>query len=362
MNGECRKKQDPYLAAFLPALESIRKIVSDRLIALDLKKIRLPLGASETEPHVPIFISSDLESKKRIIILFYEDGQDIGIFAHRIIGGKGGINEGSAINIVKYIQSLQINGHDAPGIIIANTGQLRWWRKGKKAITQVSWYALPQKSAVDFPYRFDEIKNTIPENRTVAEHVSYIFNHVVSKLADPAAKLDIIGVSAGAVHVSHFLNNELNFDQWGCRINAFASVATYFNADEITNARFGAFMRDRGRVYLVSDEPRDTFLAGLDGYRHISAYGSPVFSLGEPYYTERLLPRGYKSVVDWIQDVAEDPEYVNPEFARYDDGAEEAGAVPDWGNEAFENRKSSEKGKVFELGDKDGDEDEDEDD
>jgi len=260
--------------------------------------------------------------------------------------------------MVKYIQSLGTSNNEAPGIIIANTGQLRWWRKGKKAVTQVSWYALPQKSAVDLPYRFDEIKNTIPGNRSVAEHINYIFNHVVAELAHPDVKLDIVGVSAGAVKVSSFLNDETNFKQWGKRISAFASVATYFNADEITNPGFAEFMRDRGRAYLVSDEPCGTFLAGPVGYRHIGAYGCPVFSLGEPYYTETLLPRGYKTVVDWFQEVAEDPEYANPEYERYDEDEEGASEVADWGEEHFEDRLVGEKGgkgRVFELEDKDED-------
>lgn len=49
------------------------------------------------------------------------------------------------------------------------------------------------------------------------------------------------------------------------------------------------------------------------------AHGCPVFSLGEPYYTESMLPKGYKTVIDWFQEVAVDPGYANPEFYRQDD-------------------------------------------
>jgi len=41
--------------------------------------------------------------------------------------------------------------------------------------------------------------------------------------------------------------------------------------------------------------------------------------LGEPYYSESMLPKGYKTIIDWFQEVGLDPEYANPTFQRYDD-------------------------------------------
>jgi len=221
--------------------EAIRKIVSDRLTSLGLEKIRLPLNTPETSPHLPVFISADIKTKKRVIILFYEHNQDLGVFAHRIIGGKGGINVGSAINLVKYIQSA---GADAPGIILTNMGQLSWWRRGKKAVTQTSWFALPQKSAVEYPLRFDEARNSIPGNKTPAEHVNHIFNHVVENLLDPKARLDVIGVSFGAMKVAEFLDDEKNFTKWGARVDAFAAVATYYHAGDIKYKAFAHWLQE----------------------------------------------------------------------------------------------------------------------
>lgn len=222
----------------------IREEVYRRLHKLGLNKVRIPLGATETEAHIPILISSDIAKKKRVIILFYEHCQDLGIFAYRIVGGRGGINEGSAVNFVKYIKSLSgPDSPDSPGIILANLGQLKWWRRGRRAVTHTTWFSLPQKNAVSGPIRFDAVKNTVPGNRNTAEHVAYIFDTVVKELVASEAMLEVIGVSVGAVDVVEYLNKPQNWESMQPRMTAVALVATFHQVDDITNPSFAEWLR-----------------------------------------------------------------------------------------------------------------------
>ena len=42
-----------------------------------------------------------------------------------------------------------------------------------------------------------------------------------------------------------------------------------------------------------------------------------------------MLPKGYKTVVDWFQEVVADPDYANPKFERVDIGGE-SDEEPTW--------------------------------
>ena len=128
----------------LPAC--IRTIVFERLQDLGLESVRLALGASETQNHTRILVSSDLAKKKRLIVLLPERSKELGIFSFRTIGGEG-INKGSAVDFTSAVLKFDT------GIIIANPGQLLWYRGGGRAVSRTEWSNLPRESAVHEPFR-----------------------------------------------------------------------------------------------------------------------------------------------------------------------------------------------------------------
>ncbi|PQE21984.1 arb2 domain-containing protein [Rutstroemia sp. NJR-2017a BBW] len=202
-------------------------------------------------------------------------------------------------------------------------GQLRWWRKGQKAVTQMTWFALPQASAVDKPYRFDKIKNTIEGNRNTDEHVDYIFNHVISELGHPEAKVDVIGVSEGAMGVSRFFEQPANWEKWESRVQAFAAVATWFQSTDCKNPKFLEWMLARSRAYTLSDEPAGTFLMGPEGNKRSFGHGSPEVA-----------------AVDEAKDGGNGVGYRNPVFFRQDDDDDDY-TDPGFGDEGFGDEERS---------------------
>ncbi len=193
----------------------IRKIVLERLEALGLDTLRVPLGTPRDEPHIPILVSSDVASKKRVIVVLGEAVQDLGIWAYRTLG-RNNINQGSAVDFVKAVQNYTAGkssfgsgtneSQGSPGIVIANLGQLIWYRGGRRAMTMRTWQALPRRSAVHTAMRLDMIKNRVPGNEDCDKHVEHLFMKVLPQILGKDATVDIIGIGDGAVEAVAFLD------------------------------------------------------------------------------------------------------------------------------------------------------------
>ncbi|KKA18197.1 hypothetical protein T310_7865, partial [Rasamsonia emersonii CBS 393.64] len=100
----------------------IRRIVLSRLQALGLSTLRLPLNAGPKEQHVPILASQNLGTAKRIVVVFGEPIQDLGIWAYRTVGTES-ISAGSAISFARAVlgrdESVQDHGHVSKGTNLA---------------------------------------------------------------------------------------------------------------------------------------------------------------------------------------------------------------------------------------------------
>lgn len=225
----------PFPSKLILSQACTRSILSQRFTSLSLNTTRLPLNTPPTSPHVPILTSTNISTARRIILYVGEETQDLGIFAYRTIGHES-LAAGSVQAFVSAVQSSP----DELGVIIANPGQLLWYRRGCRAVTRSSWLALPRKNGVSDAFRIDPVKNRIPENEDMAAHVRYIFEHVITDMTTPDAQIDIIGLSEGAAETVEFL--QANWDVWRNRIHAVAIGAGYaWPGSEIYNKDFAVF-------------------------------------------------------------------------------------------------------------------------
>ncbi|KAI2781478.1 Arb2 domain-containing protein [Daldinia loculata] len=303
--------------------QALQYVIWERLEKLGLKKELLPLGTSDTnKPNVPIFVSSDIATKSRVVVIFGEPVQDLGVLAHRIIGGPGGINKGSMISVVSALQKQCSSPSDSspPGIILANMGELIWYPEGKRTLSRSAFAAAPMQSAVHYTNVIGK-GNMIEKNSTARMHVGHIFQEVIPHFTKNNAKIDIIVLGGSADYVEEFLDLPLMWNAWKNRISCLAIVGGLYPVWDLKNDEFvNVFMKNKARAYITSVEPAGMVISGPEGNPKTTTFtqmGCPVFSSGEPNYTETALITGSEVILGWLQEVAMTPEgedYTNPHF------------------------------------------------
>ncbi|KAK3371949.1 Arb2 domain-containing protein [Podospora didyma] len=290
--------------------EAIGNVIHARLEAEGLEKILLPLGTTDTsKPHVVIRASSDMGNKARVVVVLGQSVQDFGVLAHRVIGGRGGINKGSIISLVQGLKQQRASATDssAPGILIANPGELYWWPEGQRSLSPSARHAIPMSSSVHLGRYYDPVKNGIPENATPAEHVQHIFDKVVPALVPAAARLDVIAVGDVAEEVEDYLNDDAVWARLGSRMNSLVVLGGFYHSDRFKCDGFKTFMKDQARAYAMHHEPLDTPFTGPGGNPQaagFTAYGCPAFSAGDANVTETILIEAQAAVLKWSQEVA----------------------------------------------------------
>ncbi|KAI0871297.1 Arb2 domain-containing protein [Hypoxylon argillaceum] len=333
--------------------QAIQDEIHKRLIDLGLRKVSLPLPIGEGTPplaNVPIFVSTAIQEKSRVVIIFGETHQDLGVLAHRVLGKTGGINKGSLVSVVKALLQQQRSPLDPapPGIILANMGELIWWPEGKRTLSKYSFDAAPMRSAAHIGNYIDPEVNRVPGHESPIAHVKSIFETVIPTLVGAHAGLDIIGLGDGADVVESYLNSSATWNRVGSRINCFASVGGQFPAWEVKCEGLQELLLDRSRAYVPSNEPLGSVLSGPSGNPHTTTFtriGCPIFSAGEPQHVETLFIASYPTVLDWLQEVADTlasgKVYKNPIFSSvYSDAPDESS----WGSGEEEETDGSKGG------------------
>ena len=286
-----------------------------RLHELGLQALSLPLGTTADDKHIPILVSPDIAGKKHIIVYIGERHNDLGILAYRIIGEEG-LNSGSIVNFAKSVLHASnipdTPAAEQPGLIIANPGQLIWYRGGGRAVSDREWMYLPRESAVHDAMRIDDDKNYIEGNKDYRQHVQYIFQNLLSpgqngtsSICHPDAKITIIGQEfPGSAALQCVVNN---WSKWQNRLSSIAIINPQHSLDEIlsnlddsTDAgqleydQIVNFIAHRTRAYRLDHRPLETVISGRD------ELGCNVYSSGESLYDESCFIRCWPSILDWI--------------------------------------------------------------
>jgi hypothetical protein len=279
---------------------------------------------------VPIYASPGIQNKQRVILLFPERHDTPLVFSYRVCG-ESTVKEGTVLELVEGVMHgpTATTDKSAPGIIIANPSQLYWHRGSNQALSTGEWLTLPRESAVHEPYRIDELRNTIPHNRDSAEHVDYIFEHVLGSILDKNAIIDIIGLDWVSMEVVDYLSGNCKSDhtppktwskqykgtRWSSKIGAICFGNPQHNLEELEDAseEFLEFLSDKCRAYFKSSKASETPLHGRE------IFGCNCIASGEQLYDESIIIRCWPSMLDHFNAVHTIPNYKEPVRAVPDD-------------------------------------------
>ncbi|KFA53938.1 hypothetical protein S40293_01775 [Stachybotrys chartarum IBT 40293] len=295
--------------------QAVEGIVHRRLEKEGLCRTLLPLGTPESEPHVLIFVSDDIQTKSRVVLIFGEPTNELGVIARRVAGGPGGLDKGSLVSVVRALKEQRSSTHDeaCPGILLANTGETYWWPEGKRAITITGSSGVPLPSLAHRGVKYVPTLNSVPGNETAKDHVAYIFKETLSAILAKDATIDILAIGTSCELVERFLDQDANWSTWGPRLRAIALMGPVYTVEHLANEGFKDFLEKRTCAYLVSDAPLGTPIAppGGNPNESIAPLGCPCFSSSEPWYTEVTLIKALVPVLGYLQRVALDPDFEN---------------------------------------------------
>lgn len=213
-----------------------------------MQRLLLPLGITDaSQPHVPIYASVHLATATRVVVIVGQSVQALGVIAHRVVSGPGGITTGSMVSMVRALHAQRASAADdagPPAVVLANAGQLWWWPEGGRGLCPLDKNAVPMRSAVHWGRFYDPQCNAVPGNATPYEHVRCVFEQVVARLAAPGSRIDVIGIGDGAEEVEAYLGGEGVWKVWSQRMSSLSLLGSYYSDAQVTCAGFRNFLRE----------------------------------------------------------------------------------------------------------------------
>ncbi|KAI9172347.1 Autophagy-related protein [Paramyrothecium foliicola] len=305
----------------------VEGIIHQRLEENGLCKMTVPLGTPTSKPHIPIFVTPNLKLKTRVVVLFGEPNQAVGILAHRVMEGSGGLKEGSMLSVIHTLNKQRSSPGDAspPGVVLANPGATYWWPEEQRALTIIQSNGIPLPSLCHNGRQYVPAVNEIPENKDSSEHIKYIFGTVLKTMMADHAVVDVVAIGASCELVENFFDHKENWAIWGQRLNAMLLLGTVYPTDTLTNTDFKNFLAKRASGFILSPLPPGTPLAPPTGNPNemIPELGCPVYSSSEQHYTELILIKAHETVLAYLQGVAMSPDFENVPITVVDRPTEE---------------------------------------
>ena len=178
------------------------------------------------------------------MVIFGEPDKAMGILAGRVANGRGGIDKGSMVSVVKELRTQRSTAEDTtpPGIVLVNVGQLHWWPDEKRGLTASASSAIPLPSLVHAGRRYNKKLNKVEQHETPAMHTRYVFNEVLAKMVGERAVIDVVAIGDTCTMVEKFLDSENVWDVWGHRLSSILLMDTICDVNTLTNSSFKDFL------------------------------------------------------------------------------------------------------------------------
>ncbi|KAL7269254.1 hypothetical protein RUND412_008090 [Rhizina undulata] len=272
--------------------QCLRKIVVKRLQNLGLNVIRVPLGASEEEPHMKILVSDGIETAKKVMFLAPDSsGSDLGIWGIRLMEEET-INKGSMIDTVKAVQEAGYH------VILANPSQIIWDPETRRAMNFISWKAKDKKS----PHIHDT-KNRVPGIEDPEAHLRYLWDKIVKEKVPEDAIIDVVAVGYSSYCILMLLQD--NWDYWEKSVFALVFGESSHHISNITSTEFRSFVARRARNYIIHNEGKGKNLFDR-------RFGCATFSSGE-IWASSIIPSTLQLIMEYFESAHENPDMCNPD-------------------------------------------------